>query len=61
MLELHEAPDLGAVDSDVGLDVGGRLPDVGQVHAEELGAALQGSGDQPGKGGAMRFPGVDAQ
>jgi hypothetical protein len=37
---------LGAVDPAVGLDVGGRLPggrlpDGGHIHAEELGAALQ--------------------
>jgi hypothetical protein len=40
-LQLHQAPDLAAVDPQVGLDVGGRLADGGEVDAEELGAALQ--------------------
>ena len=47
-LELHEAPDPCAVDLDVRLDVRGRLPDGGNIHAEELGAALQRRGDRPG-------------
>jgi hypothetical protein len=34
-LQLHQAPDPGAVGADVGLDVGGRLPDGGQVDAEQ--------------------------
>jgi hypothetical protein len=33
-LQLHQAPDLGAVGADVGLDVGGQLADGGQVDAE---------------------------
>jgi hypothetical protein len=44
-LELHETPDLGAVDPDVWFDVGGRIPDGGKIHAEELGAALKRGGD----------------
>jgi hypothetical protein len=40
-LELHEAPDLGPVHPNVGFDVGGDLVDGGEIHAEELGAALQ--------------------
>ena len=39
-----------AVDPDVGLDVRCRLPDGGNIHAEELGAALQRRGDRPGSG-----------
>jgi hypothetical protein len=52
-LELHETPDLGAVDPDVGFDVGGRLPDGGEIHAEEFGAALKRGGDWPGEGGVV--------
>jgi hypothetical protein len=44
--QLHQAPDLGAVDPNIGLDVGGRLADGGEVDAEEYGAAFQGSGDR---------------
>jgi hypothetical protein len=43
-LQLHQAPDTGAVDPQVGLDMDGRSLDGLEVDAEELGAALQGSG-----------------
>jgi hypothetical protein len=56
-LELHEAPDLGPIDPDIGLDVGGRSGDGGQVDAEEFGAALQRRGDRPSIGWVVRFPG----
>src|SRR5918994_1923892 len=49
--ELHETPDLGAVDPDVGFDVGGRLLDGGEIHAQEFGAALKRGCDWPGQGG----------
>src|SRR5829696_96570 len=52
-LELHQTPDFGAVDPDVGVDVGGRLPDGGEIHAQEFGAALKRGGDWPGEGGVM--------
>jgi hypothetical protein len=39
-LELHEAPDLGPIDPDSGLEMGGRSGDGGQVDAEEFGAPL---------------------
>jgi hypothetical protein len=39
-LKLREAPDLGAVDPNIGFDVGGRLADGGEVDAEQLCAAL---------------------
>ena len=55
-LELHEAPNLGPVDPDIGLDVGGRLTDGGQVDAEEFGAPLQRRGDRPRVGRVIRFP-----
>jgi hypothetical protein len=42
-LELHHAPDLGSIDPQVGLDVGGRLLDGLEVDTEQLGAALQGA------------------
>ena len=54
-LQLHEAPDLGAVDPQIGFDVDGRLLDGRQIDAEELGAAVQGRGDRPGQGGIVRF------
>jgi hypothetical protein len=46
-LELHQAPDPGAVGAEVGLDVGGQLTDGGQVDAEELRALLQRRRDRP--------------
>jgi hypothetical protein len=46
-LQLHEAPDPGAVSTDVGLDVGRRLLDGGQVDAEQLRAPLQRRRDRP--------------
>jgi hypothetical protein len=55
-LELHEAPDLGPIDPDIGLDVGGCLLDGGQVDAEEFGASLQWCGDRPRVGRVVRFP-----
>ena len=51
-LELHEAPDLGPVDPDIGSDAGGRLTDGGQVDTEEFGAPLQRRGDRP-RGGRV--------
>jgi hypothetical protein len=49
-LELHEAPDLGPVDPNIGFDIGGGLGDGGQVDAEEFGATLQWRGDRPSVG-----------
>jgi hypothetical protein len=46
-LQLHEAPDPGAVGMDVGLDAGGHLCDGGQVDAEQLRAPLQRRRDRP--------------
>ena len=60
-LKLREAPDLGAVDPNIGFDVGGRLADGGEVDAEQLGAALQRSRDRPGESGIVGFPGLHAQ
>ena len=60
-LELHQAPDLGAVDPEIGLDVGGRPPDDLEVDAEQLGAPLQRGRDRPGQGGIVRFPGLHAR
>ena len=45
--QLHQAPDSDAVGADVGLDVGGRLIDGGQVDAEPLRAPLQRRRDRP--------------
>jgi hypothetical protein len=46
-LELHQAPDSGAVSSDIRLNVGGQRMDGGQVDAEQLGAAFQRRRDRP--------------
>jgi hypothetical protein len=46
-LKLHEAPDLGAIRSDVGLDAGGHLADRGQVDAQQLRALLKRRRDRP--------------
>jgi hypothetical protein len=45
--QLHQAPDPGAVGAEVGLNVGGRLVDGGQVDAEQLRAPLQRRRDRP--------------
>ena len=60
-LELHQAPDLAAIDPNIGLDVGGGLSDVVEVDAEKLGAAFQGRGDRAGEGGVVGFPGLHAR
>jgi hypothetical protein len=46
-LQLHKAPDPGAVSTDVGLDVAGRLLDGCHVDAEQLRAPLQRRRDRP--------------
>jgi hypothetical protein len=38
--QLHQAPDLGPVGADIGLDVGGRLLNGSQVDAEQVCASL---------------------
>jgi hypothetical protein len=45
--QLHQAPDPGAVGAEVGLNVGGRRTDGGQVDAEQLSAPLQRRRDRP--------------
>jgi hypothetical protein len=51
--QLHKAPDPGAVGAEVGLDVGGRLTDGGQVDARAAPrtapAAPQSAGPGPGR------------
>jgi hypothetical protein len=46
-VKLHQAPDPGAVGAEVGLDVGGRRPDGGEVDVEQLRAPLQRRRDRP--------------
>jgi hypothetical protein len=46
-LQLHQAPDPGAVSTDIGLDVGRRLLDGGQVDVEQLRAPLQRRRNRP--------------
>ena len=46
-LQLHQAPDPGAVSTGVRLDVGGRRADGGQVDAEQLRAPRQRRRDRP--------------
>jgi len=45
--QLGQAPDPGAVSAHIGLDVGGRLTDAGQIDAEQLRAPLQRRRDRP--------------
>jgi hypothetical protein len=45
--QLHQAPDPGAVGTEVGLDVRGRLADGGQVDTEQLRAPFQRHRDRP--------------
>jgi hypothetical protein len=45
--QLHQAPDPGAVGAQVGLDLGGRRIDGGQVDAEQLHAPRQRRRDRP--------------
>src|SRR5688500_7659964 len=45
--QLHQAPDPGAVGTEVGLDVGRRLTDGGQVDAEQLRTLRQRRRDRP--------------
>jgi hypothetical protein len=46
-LQLHEAPDPGAVGADVRLDIGGQLADGGEVDAEQFRALRQRRRDRP--------------
>jgi hypothetical protein len=46
-LQLHQAPDPGAIGAEVRLDVGGQPADGGQVDAEQLRAPLQRRRDRP--------------
>jgi hypothetical protein len=46
-LQLHQAPDPGAVSTEVGLDIGGHRLDGGQVDAKQLRAPLQRRRDRP--------------
>ena len=46
-LQLHEAPDPGAVGADIRLNVGRQLAEGGQVNAEQLRAPLQRRRDRP--------------
>jgi hypothetical protein len=46
-LQLHQAPDLAAVDPEVRLDVGRCPLDGGEIDAEQLDAPLQRRGDRP--------------
>jgi hypothetical protein len=45
--QLHQAPHLGAIGAEVGLDVGDRRTDGGQVDAEQLRAPPQRRRDRP--------------
>jgi hypothetical protein len=53
-LQLHRAPDLGAVCAQVGLDLGGQLADAGQVDAEQLRALRKRRGDRAGEVGRFQ-------
>ena len=57
-LQLHQAPDLAAVDPDIRLDVGCCPLDGGEIDAEQLDAPLQRRGDRPrvGRSSACQLP-----
>jgi hypothetical protein len=55
-LELHQAPDPGPVDPQIGLDVDGRLLEDDQIYTKQLGTASQGSSDRASQGRVVRFP-----
>src|SRR5215212_9974921 len=55
-LQLHQAPDPGAVGAEVRLDVGGQLVDGGQVDAEQLRAPLQRCRDRPAQVWSCQVP-----
>ena len=55
-LKLHQAPDHGAVRANVGLDLGGRLANGGQVDAEQLRTPLQRRRDRPTQIGIVPGP-----
>jgi hypothetical protein len=57
-LEVHEAPDLGAVHPQVGLHVGRRLVHGGKLNTQELGAPLQRGSHRPAEGRASNSSGV---
>jgi hypothetical protein len=55
-LELHQAPNLGAIYADVRLNRGGHLADGGQIGAEQLRASLQRRRDRPSQVRVMPGP-----
>jgi hypothetical protein len=55
-LKLHEAPGLGVVRADVGLDVGSHVANAGQVDAEQLRALVQRRRDGPARVGVVPSP-----
>ena len=54
--QLHEAPDLSAVGTEVGLDLGGQLAHGFQVDPEQLCAPLQRRRDRPAQSGSCQVP-----
>ena len=57
-LQLHETPDLGAINPDVGLDMGSRPEDGGQIDAEQFSAPFQRGCDGPVERRVVGFPGL---
>jgi hypothetical protein len=53
---MHEAPDLDAVDRQVGLDLGGQQADDAQVDAQQLHALLQQCRDRPAQSRVVPGP-----
>jgi len=59
-LQLRQAPDLGPVGAEAGLNVGGRLANRGQVDGEQLRAPLQRRRDRPAHVRVMPGPHRDS-
>jgi hypothetical protein len=53
--QLHQAPHLDAVGTEVRLNLGGQLADAGQVDAEQLRAPLQRRRDRRVAAGLLRW------
>jgi hypothetical protein len=57
-LQLHQAPDPGAVGAEVGLDLGSQLADGGQVDAEQLRTAPVPAPEPPNRENRQQFLGL---
>jgi hypothetical protein len=59
-LQLRQTPDLGAVDPQIGLDMGRRRSHGGKLNSQEFGAPLQWGRNRPGEGLFLGLPSLHA-